>query len=145
MLFTFENQAEVSKILARYPVRASALIPLMDLAQKQCGGWLPQNVLEAVADFVGVSYMQALEVATFYTLFHLKPVGKKHIKVCRTLSCWLNGAEDIAQTCETHLGDFTFETVECLGYCDLAPVVQINEQNYGQMTKEKMMVLLHEE
>lgn len=146
MIFSFKNQEEVERILARYPVRASALIPLMDLAQKQCHGWLPQNVLEAVADFVGVPHMQALEVATFYTLFHLKPVGKRHIKVCRTLSCWLNGAEEIAEACQVYLKehdtDCTFQSVECLGYCDRAPVVQINEDNYGNMTEQKMITFL---
>jgi NADH-quinone oxidoreductase E subunit len=152
--FTSENLAKAKEIVARYPAgrEASALQPLLDLVQRQAGGWLPRDAIEAVAGFLGVPLARALEVATFYTMFHLKPVGRYHIQLCRTTPCWLAGGEAIAEACRKKLGIafgevtsdglFSLEAVECLGACTAAPVAQINDDMYENLTPEKAVSLL---
>lgn len=152
--FDAENQKKAETYLAQYPPahRQSALIPLLDLAQNQCGGWLPQPALEAVATLVGIPFLKALEVASFYSMFHLKPIGTYHVQVCRTTPCWLSGSDDIYQACKEHLGinegettpdkTFSLSEVECLGACVNAPVIQINEIFYEKVTPYQLIEIL---
>ncbi len=151
---TPENEAEARKVIAKYPAgkQASALLPLLDMAQRQHGGWLPSAAIVYVAGFLGVPEVKAFEVASFYTMFNLEPVGKYLIQLCRTTPCWLKGGEDIARTCETRLGIkagettpdglFTIKEVECLGACVNAPVMQINDDYYEDLTPDSVMKIL---
>lgn len=152
--FTEENLKRIHALLARYPERykRSALLPILDLAQRQAGGWLPRSALEAVATVLIMDPIDVLEVASFYTMFNLHPVGKFHIQVCGTTPCWLRGAADIRSACEQHLGiknkemtpDGTFSLieVECLGACCNAPMVQINEDYYEDLTSASIIDIL---
>jgi NADH-quinone oxidoreductase subunit E len=154
--FTPENQEKAEGILQKYPRgrQASAILPLLDLAQRQCGGWLPRPAIEAVAQLLKMPLIRAYEVATFYTMFNLKPVGKHHIQLCRTTPCWLRGSAEIRSVCESHLGiapgdvtpdgKFSLTEVECLGACVNAPVVQINDDYYEDLTPESMKVILQD-
>lgn len=143
-----ENLARAEKMIAKYPKgrEASAVVPILDIAQRQNGGWLPQDALDYVADMLKMPHVRVYEVATFYTMFNLKPVGKNHIQVCRTTPCWLRGGEDIKEACCNKLGigvgettvdgKFTLTEVECLGACTGAPVVQINDETIENLTPE---------
>ncbi len=154
--FTPENQKAIEGILKKYPVgrQASAILPLLDLAQRQCGGWLPQPAIETVATLLGMPFIRAYEVASFYTMFHLSPVGKHHVQVCRTTPCWLKGSAEIQSTCESHLGikagevtpdgKFSLQEVECLGACVNAPIVQINDDYFENLTPKSMKRILQD-
>jgi NADH-quinone oxidoreductase subunit E len=151
--FTAENEAKAKVIIGRYPPgrQQSAIIPLLDMAQRQVGaetdtqGWLPVPVIEYVGAYLGMPYMRALEVATFYTMFNLRPVGRYHVQVCGTTPCMLRGSDDVLAACyakgmkkggTTPDGLFTLTEVECLGACANAPMVQINDDNYEDLTFE---------
>jgi NADH-quinone oxidoreductase subunit E len=147
--FTAENLAWAKKEITKYPEgrQASAIIPLLWRAQQQAGGWLPGKAIEYVADFLGMPHIRALEVATFYTMFLLAPVGRKaHIQVCGTTPCLLRGAEKILEVCRNRIhhepmhvsadGDFSWEEVECLGACVNAPMVLIWDDTYEDLTPE---------
>jgi len=152
--FSKANLAEAKKIIGRYPKgrEASALIPLLDLAQRQHENWLPRAAIEYVADMLHVPPMRAYEVATFYSMFNLAPVGKHFIQVCRTTPCWLRGSDAITETCKRRLGiglkettkdkKFTLVEVECLGACANAPMVQINDEYYEDLSPESMEALI---
>ena len=156
--WTPENVKEVERIIGRYPPgrQHSAIIPLLHLAQYQMAAqtghaWLPVPVIEYVAKQIDMPYIRAYEVATFYTMFNLKPVGRFHVQVCGTTPCMLRGAEDIMKTCKdyglkkgemTHDGLFTLSEVECLGACVNAPMVQINDDNYEDLTTDSMRSIL---
>jgi NADH-quinone oxidoreductase subunit E len=157
--FTAENEAQAKTIVARYPPgrQHSAVIPLLDLAQRQVGletqtqGWLPIPVIEYVAGYLGMPYMRAYEVATFYTMFNLRPVGRFHVQVCGTTPCMLRGSDDLFAACKarglrkgatSEDGLFTLSEVECLGACANAPMVQINDDNYEDLTFETMTAIL---
>jgi len=152
--FTPENAERARRIIARYPAgrQASAILPLLDLAQRQSGGWLPRPAMEHVAAMLGVALMRALEVATFYTMFNLAPVGRHLIQICRTTPCWLRGSDDLTETCRRKLGVglkemtadglFTVVEVECLGACVNAPVVQVNDDLYEDLDAGRMEALL---
>jgi NADH-quinone oxidoreductase subunit E len=157
--WTKENEAQAKVIVGRYPPgrQHSAIIPLLDLAQRQVGaetktqGWLPIPVIEYVAGYLGMPYMRALEVATFYTMFNLRPVGRFHVQVCGTTPCMLRGSDDLFAACKakgmrkgatTDDGLFTLSEVECLGACANAPMVQINDDNYEDLTFETMSAIL---
>ncbi|WP_031934372.1 NADH-quinone oxidoreductase subunit NuoE [Candidatus Hepatobacter penaei] len=154
--FTFDkkNQSLIDEVLARYPEdrKQSALLPLLWLAQRQNGGWLSVSALEEVARILNVPFLRVYEVATFYTMFRLKPVGKHFIQICRTTSCWLRGCESLKETCfrllkvdagdVTQDGLFSFEEVECLGACANGPVVQINDQYFEDLTPKALQNLL---
>ncbi len=135
----------------------SASIPLLDLAQRQVGaetntqGWLPLPVMEFVARELDMAPIHVLEVATFYTMFNLVPVGRFHVQVCGTTPCMLRGSDDVFRACElrglrkghtTEDGLFTLTEVECLGACANAPMVQINDDNYEDLTEESMGAIL---
>lgn len=153
-VFTIENQETVNRILQKYPLgrQASAVLPLMDLAQRQNGGWLSRSAIEAIAHILKMPVIRAYEVATFYTMFNLNPVGKHHIQLCRTAPCWLRGSEAIQSVCESQLGikpgevtpdgKFSLTEVECLGACVNAPIVQINDDYFEDLTPESMKQLL---
>jgi NADH-quinone oxidoreductase subunit E len=148
--FNTENLARAKAIVKKYPEnrQRSAILPLLDMAQRQNGGWLSVEVIEYVADMLEMPYIRAYEVASFYSMFNLKPVGKYHIQICGTTPCWLRGAEDIKHACEKTLkikckettkdGLFTLSEVECLGACVNAPVVQINDDYYEDLTVESI-------
>lgn len=152
--FTPENQAKADAVIAKYPPgrQASALLPLLDLAQRQNDGWLPRAALDYVADYLKMPPIRVYEVATFYTMFNLKPVGRHHVQVCTNLPCWLRGSDDIVATCRKHLGvgpgettadgQFTVAEVECLGACVNAPMVQIGDDYYEDLTPESMASIL---
>ena len=148
--FTRENKVWAETQIKKYPVgrEASAIIPLLWRAQEQ-EGWLTRPAIEYVADLLGMAYMRALEVATFYFMFHLKPVGNiAHIQVCGTLSCMLCGAEDLISVCKDKIapnphqlsedGKFSWEEVECLGACSNAPMAQIGKDYFEDLTQESM-------
>ncbi len=152
--FTAENLAKAKTIVARYPEgrQRSAVLPLLDLAQRQCGGWLPEPALRYVGDFLKMPHMAVMEVATFYTMFNLKPVGRHFVQVCTTTPCWLRGSDEVVSACKKHLGigmnettadgEFTLTEVECLGACVNAPMVQINDDYYEDLDGESMVRLL---
>jgi NADH-quinone oxidoreductase subunit E len=157
--FTAENEAKAQTIIARYPPgrQYSAILPLLDMAQRQVGaetqtqGWLPVPVIEYVAAYLGMPYMRALEVATFYTMFNLRPVGRYHVQVCGTTPCMLRGSDDVFEACKakgmkkgqtTPDGLFTLSEVECLGACANAPMAQINDDNYEDLTFESTTAIL---
>ena len=152
--FTKENLIRAQEVISHYPEgrQRSAIIALLDIAQRQNQGWLSQDVIEYVADFLNTPYIRAYEVASFYSMFNLKPVGKHHIQVCGTTPCWLRGAADIMSTCEKDLGIkckdttkdglFTLSEVECLGACVNAPMVQINDDYYEDLSPKLMSDIL---
>lgn len=138
--------AVVNQILARYPEgkQKSALLPLLHLAQAEFGGWLSPEAMDHVASILKLQPIEVYEVATFYTMYNLKPVGKCVIEVCRTGPCWLRGAEDIVEHIEKKLGIkegettadgmFTLKTVECLASCGTAPMMQVGEKYHENLT-----------
>ena len=157
--FTPQNEAQAKIVIARYPPgrQHSAIIPLLDLAQRQIGaetqtqGWLPIPAIEYVARYLEMPYIRAYEVATFYTMFNLAPVGRFHVQVCGTTPCMLRGAEELIDACKakgmtkghtTEDGLFTLNEVECLGACANAPMVQINDDNYEDLTFESMTAII---
>ncbi|WP_282608187.1 NADH-quinone oxidoreductase subunit NuoE [Pelagibius sp. Alg239-R121] len=152
--FTPENLEIANKFVARYPEgrQASAVIALLDLAQRQSDGWLPGAAIEYVANFLEIAPMRAFEVASFYTMFNLKPVGKHFIQVCRTTPCWLRGSDGLSEACKKKLGVkfgevtedglFSVIEVECLGACANAPMVQINDDYYEDLTPERMAEMI---
>ena len=145
--FTFspENAERAAVIIARYPEgrQQSAVMPLLDLAQRQAGGWLPREVLDYVADYLDMPRIRVYEVATFYTMYNTKPVGRHLVQLCRTTPCWLRGSEDVLNACRDFLGIgigettedglFTLMEVECLGACCNAPMMQINDDFYEDL------------
>ena len=154
-----DNAERAKTLVDRYPPgrQQSAIIPLLDLAQRQIGaetetqGWLPIPVIEFVAAQLGMPYIRAYEVATFYTMFNLAPVGRHHVQVCGTTPCMLRGSDDVLAACyarglkKGHTsadGLFTLTEVECLGACANAPMVQINDDNYEDLTFESMTAIL---
>jgi NADH-quinone oxidoreductase subunit E len=149
--FTPENLAWAHETIAKYPAgkEASAIIPLLWRAQEQCGGWLPEPALRYVSDMLAVAYIRAYEVATFYSMFQLAPIGAKaHVQVCGTTPCMLRGAEELIDVCKRRIADhphelsedgqFSWEEVECLGCCANAPVVQIAKDTYEDLTPETL-------
>ncbi len=143
--FSAENKKKIKAILAKYPKerKNSAVLPLLDLAQRQHDNWLPMKAIEAVAEICDMAEIRVLEVATFYTMFNLKPVGKYFIQACGTTPCWLRGSDDVMRCIKDKLGISSGETsacgkfslleVECLGACVNAPMVQINDDYYEDL------------
>lgn len=157
--WTAENAAKAATIRARYPAgrQQSCTIPYLDLAQRQVGaetdtqGWLPIPVIEFVAKELDLAVIRVLEVATFYTMFNLHPVGKYHVQVCGTTPCWLRGSDDVFAACKnrgmakgktTPDGLFTLTEVECMGNCASAPMVQINDDNYEDLDYDRTVAIL---
>jgi NADH-quinone oxidoreductase subunit E len=157
--FSAEYEAKAKRAIARYPEgrSKSAVMPLLDLAQRQVGeetdtqGWLPLPVIEYVANYLDMPVIRVLEVATFYFMYNLVPVGKFHVQVCGTTPCMLRGSDDIIAACKArgmkkgHVSDdglWTLTEVECMGNCATAPMVQINDDNYEDLTPERLDVVL---
>lgn len=146
-------QAEIREIIKRYPVKRSAILPALWVAQGE-NGYLNEAAMRSVAKLLEINPTQVYEVATFYTMYHLGPVGKYVIQVCRTLSCALCGALDIVDHLEKKLnikagettadGQFTLKTVECLAACGAAPAMQINEAYYENLTRDKVDRILED-
>ncbi|RYG60753.1 MAG: NAD(P)H-dependent oxidoreductase subunit E [Alphaproteobacteria bacterium] len=149
------EQEAVTRALAKYPAdRArSATIPLLHLAQRKCNGWLPVDAMQLVADTLGLPYIRVYEVATFYTMFNLKPVGKYHVQVCTNCACLIRGSDGIVaavkdltgieasgQTSDN--GEFTLTEVECLGACVQAPMMQVGTHYYTNLTPDKTREIL---
>ena len=154
--FTPENQAWAEGQITKYPEgrQASAIIPLLWRAQEQ-EGWLSKPAIEHVSDMLGLSYIRGLEVATFYFMFQLQPVGAiAHIQVCGTTSCMICGAEDLVAVCQEKIapnphqlsadGNFSWEEVECLGSCSNAPMAQIGKDYYEDLTAARMGEIIDE-
>ena len=143
--FTPENHERAQAHIAKYPPgrQASAVLPLLDLAQRQMGGWVPRAAMDYVAGLLGMAPIRVYEVATFYTMFNLRPVGKYLLQACTTTPCWLRGSDDVVAACEKKLGIhmggttedglFTLVEVECLGGCVNAPILQINDDFYEDL------------
>ena len=143
--FSDENEAEIKKILAKYPKdrKASAVMPLLDLAQRQHDNWLPMKAIEAIAERLEMAEIRVLEVASFYTMYNLKPVGKYFLQACTTTPCMLRGSDDMMRCIKDRLdiesgqtsacGKFSLLEVECLGACVNAPILQVNDDFYEDL------------
>jgi NADH-quinone oxidoreductase E subunit len=152
--FTAENLAKAQAIIAKYPPgrQASAVLGLLDLAQRQHDNWLPRAAMDAVADMLTMARIRVYEVATFYTMFNLKPVGRYLLQICTTTPCWLRGSAEVVAACERKLGIkmrettpdglFTMTEVECLGGCVNAPIIQVNDDFYEDLDARSTEVLL---
>ena len=152
--FTEENEAEIVKILAKYPEdkKASAVMPLRDLAQRQHQNWIPMKAIEEIANRLDMAEIRVLEVASFYTMYNLKPVGEFFLQACTTTPCMLRGSDDmmrcikdrynIASGETSDCGRFTLLEVECLGACVNAPILQVNDDFYEDLDYETTGKLL---
>jgi NADH-quinone oxidoreductase subunit E len=152
--FSSEALALVNKIIKRYPEgkQKSALLPVLHLAQSEFDGWLSTPVMDYVASLLSIKPIEVYEVASFYSMYNLEPVGKCLIEVCQTGPCWLRGSDDIVEHLERKLGIkngettpdgmFTLKTVECLGSCGTAPMLQCGADYYEDLTNEKVDTLI---
>jgi NADH-quinone oxidoreductase subunit E len=145
--FSKANAEWAKKQIEKYPAgrQQSAIIPLLWRAQEQAGGWLPEAAIRHVTDMLGMAHIRGLEVATFYTMFNLEPVGKVHVQLCGTTPCRLRGADDLEKVCRKRIGEqgevtkdgmFSWVEVECLGACVNAPMVQVGSDYYEDLTAE---------
>jgi NADH-quinone oxidoreductase E subunit len=143
--FTPENLATAKAHIGKYPPgrQASAVLPLLDLAQRQHDNWLPRAAMDYVADMLGMARIRVYEVGTFYSMFNLGPVGKHYFQICTTTPCWLRGSDEVVKACERKLGitigettpdgRFSLTEVECVGACVNAPVIQVNDDFYEDL------------
>ncbi len=155
MAVTFKPEVvkEFEAVAARYPVRRAALLPALWLAQREFG-WISEEAMVCVAKLVGVSPMQVMEVAGFYTMYQKNKPGKYHLQVCQTIACLLAGSEEIKKTIERVLdlkpgqttpdGQFSYQTVECLASCHTAPCMQVNDDYHENLTPESTEKLITE-
>jgi NADH-quinone oxidoreductase, E subunit len=149
--FTAENKKRFEEALRRYPVKRAAMLPALWLAQEQ-HGWISNEVMEYIAGLLGLTPAKVYEVVTFYTMFPLRPIGRYHFQVCRTLSCELCGSKDVTRFLSEKLGiklgetsadgRFTLSEVECLGSCGTAPMLQLNDDYHENLTAEKLNGLI---
>ena len=149
--FDAERDAEFERLIKRYPTRESMILPALWLTQEQ-EGWVSAEAIAYIADRIGTFAAKVYEAATFYTMFNLAPMGRHHICVCRTLSCWLREKQAIVDYLADEVGvkpgqvsqdgKYSLEEVECLGHCGTAPVVQVNGEFYEEMDVDKMKALL---
>ena len=149
--FDQERDAEFERLVKRYPTRESMILPALWLTQEQ-EGWISAEAIAYIADRIGTFASQVFECATFYTMYNLHPMGRNHICICRTLSCWLRGKQEIVDFLKNELGlvpgeigadgKFSLEEVECLGHCGTAPVVQVNGEFHENMDVDKLKSLL---
>ena len=152
--FTPENEAKAKAYVARYPEghQASAILPLMTLAQEQHGGWLPREALDYVADYLQMPRIRAYEIASFYDMFNTKPTGRIQIRVCRTTPCWLCGSDEVLKACEETLGievggstedgRFFLREFECLGACANAPIMWVDDYYYEDLDGPKTRAII---
>ncbi|HPG12209.1 MAG TPA: NAD(P)H-dependent oxidoreductase subunit E [Chitinophagaceae bacterium] len=156
MKFSDEKLKEVEQIVKRYPEgkHKSALLPVLHLAQQEFGGWLSAETMDYVADLLKLKPIEVYEVATFYSMYNLKQVGRYMFEVCQTGPCMLNGSDDIVKYIHEKLGIrpgettedgmFTLKTVECLGACGYAPMMQMGKHYREHLTKEKVDAIIEE-
>lgn len=145
------HQEFISELLSRYPVKRSALLPLLNLAQRE-EGYVSKEAMKEIAKILSLTPSQVYETATFYTMLNLKPIGKFHIQVCKSIMCGLVGSDDLIQWLQGRLGIgvgqttkdelFTLSGVECLASCGTAPMMQINDDYYERLTEEKVLRIL---
>jgi NADH dehydrogenase (ubiquinone) flavoprotein 2 len=152
--FNADNMAQVNKIIAKFPAgrQASAVIPLLDLAQRQHQNWLPIAAMDHVAELLGMPPVKVYEVASFYTMFNRAPVGKHLLQLCTTTPCWLSGSDALLKVCKDKLGiepgesskdgKFSLMEVECLGACVNAPMIQINDDFFEDLNAENFSKIL---
>jgi NADH-quinone oxidoreductase E subunit len=152
--FTAESMKAAKAHIAKYPKgrQASAVMPLLDLAQRQNDGWLPRAAMDYVAELLDMAPIGVYEVANFYTMYNLRPIGRHHVRVCTNLPCWLRGSDDVMAACRNTLGVelgettedgvFTLDEVECLGACVNAPVVQIGDDYYEDLDAGSAQAIL---
>jgi NADH-quinone oxidoreductase E subunit len=151
--FTPENLAKAKAVIAKYPPgRQSAVLPLLDLAQRQHDNWLPRAAMDHVAELLDMAPIRVYEVATFYAMFNLRPVGKHFFQICTTTPCWLRGSDAVVAACEKTLGigigettadgKFTLTEVECLGGCVNAPIIQVNDDFYEDLDGPSTVTLI---
>ncbi|PCI64431.1 MAG: NADH-quinone oxidoreductase subunit NuoE [Kordiimonadales bacterium] len=152
--WTAENEAAAQKHIAKYPEgkQQSAVMPLLDIAQRQNGGHVTQEIMEYIGKYLGMAPIRVQEVASFYTMYNHKPVGTHHVQVCGTTPCWLRGADDIMDACVKRLGIkkgettadgmFTLGEVECAGACVNGPMVSIGDDYFEDLTPESVVALL---
>lgn len=152
--FTAENKKAADKHIAKYPENRhfSAVMPLLDIAQRQNGGWLSTECIEYVGEYLNMPYIRVQEVATFYEQFHTEKVGENVVWVCRTTPCWLRGSDNILDACKKHMnvevgettsdGKFTLKEMECLGACVNAPILWVNDDYYEDVTPEDTTKIL---
>jgi len=152
--FTAENLEKARFHIAKYPVgrQASAVLPLLDLAQRQMRNWLPKAAMDYVAAMLDMAPIRVYEVATFYTMFNLRPVGRWFLQACTTTPCWLRGSDEVVAACRKKLGidpgntsadgQFTLVEVECLGGCVNAPILQVNDDFYEDLDGPRTEALL---
>jgi len=152
--FTVENEKEIKRIIAKYPKgrQASAVMPLLDLAQRQHDNWIPIKAIEVIAEKLDMAKIRVLEVATFYTMFNLKPVGKYFLQACTTTPCWLRGSDEMMRCIKdkygissgetSECGRFSLLEVECLGACVNAPILQVNDDFYQDLDDASTAALL---
>ncbi len=143
--FDAANLERARAIIARYPAgrQASAVLPLLDIAQRQAGNWLPRAAMDYVAGLLDMAPIRVYEVATFYSMFNLQPVGAWFFQICTTTPCWLRGSDQVVEACQRKLGigigettadgKFTLKEVECLGACVNAPIIQVNDDFYEDL------------
>ena len=153
-VFSAENAEKVAAIIAKYPEgrQQSAILPLLDMAQRQHEGWLPRAAMDHVAELLDMAPIRVYEVATFYTMFNLKRGGRHYVQVCTTTPCWLRGSDEVLETCIKHLGIklgqttddgmFTLVEVECLAACVNAPVAQIGDDYFEDLDADSMTRIL---
>jgi NADH-quinone oxidoreductase subunit E len=158
--FDAENEAKIQLVLAKYPParKASGVLPLLDLAQRQMGrqtgsAWVPVAAMDEIARILGMAPIRVYEVATFYLMFNTRPIGKWHLQVCTTTPCWLRGSDEVTAVCRRETGItgwgetsadglFTMTEVECVGACVNAPVLQVNDDFYEDLDGESTASLL---
>jgi NADH-quinone oxidoreductase E subunit len=153
--FTAENLAKAEAIIAKYPPgrQASAVLALLDLAQRQHDNWLPRAAMDVVAEMLHMAPIRVYEVATFYSMFNQKPVGRYLLQICTTTPCWLRGSDEVVAVCERKLGikigettadrQFSMMEVECLGGCVNAPIIQVNDDFYEDLDGPSTEALLN--
>ena len=156
MTFSEDKLNKVQQLISHYPVgkQKSALLPILHLAQKEFGGWLDVSTMDYVASLLNIQPIEVYEVATFYSMYNLKPVGKYIFEVCQTGPCMLNGSDDIIKYIQDKLnigigettkdGLFTLKVVECLGACGYAPMMQLGKSYREHLTKEKVDHIIEE-
>ena len=151
--FSKEDIALINNTIQNYPEsrKQSAVVPSLYIAQKRAGGWLPEQAILKVAEMLDMPKMRVLEIASFYSMFNLKPTGDHFIQVCGTTPCWLRGSDKIKKACQDLVGNegevskdnISWLEVECLGACVNAPAVQINEDYYEDLNYENMSLLIN--
>ena len=152
--FTDENKKKIEEVLKKYPEskKKSAVMPLLYIAQRQNNNWIPLAAIQLIADMLGITYIKVYEVATFYTMYNLAPVGKYFVQVCTTTPCMIRGSGKVVEVCKKHISekqghlnkelDSSWIEVECLGACVNAPMVQINDDYFEDLNADKVEAII---